>query len=912
MMRRQEDGTVRRRRGIAGLLGPVACSAAVVGWVHVSSTASVAAPASSQGLRLAAAGEAGDVGGPVIPGDRAEPGDERGEGEGGAGTPVPSQAPVQPERDEETDLPAAAAEELGEFDDEPAQGTPDFEEDESVLLNFERGDIREVIHSLATALGLSYMIDPKVEGQVTIRTIGRISKEDLFPVFNRILRNNGIAAVQVGDVYHIIPIEEAKTRAILPPSAASRSQLESQDSFVIEILPVLHVGSQDMATVIEPFISPGGDVFAYPRGNLLIITDLTTNVERLRYLVKTLDTDAFRDVRTRVFKIKNGDIDIVSEELATLLGSYGHAVDGSTGLSVIPIPRLESLTVISFDPNVFAEIERWLRVLDIPPEEGAGRRVHVYRVENVKAADLSAILNELFGGGTPGSGGFGAGGTRPGSAFGQARSAFGRPTGPAGGQAGVGGPAAGRQAAGRGATAAPQVTADGPVTAQQLGGGLGGGGVGTGVGGLRGGQGREAGGQFGGGRAGLGRRGAGGAATGVGAGAVGVILPGGREASGRFGGLPGPPPIFKEEVRIVADEVTNSLVILAVKQDYEKIVDVLKEVDVVPRQVVIEVVIAEVTLNKGLEFGVDHALRYGKVFGNEDLRNSVWSVRNFGVGPGGDDADDGDDTTDDTGDGTTDGTGIAGIGRALGGGILGLASPGAGGFSALITDSENFIVLLRALAAKSAVKILSAPHIIAADNREAHIQVGSSIPILTGTSTSVLTATSTVVNQVQYRDVGTILTILPQVNSAGLVNMQLTQEISAVGDESFGLTNSPSFLTREAETTVVAQNGDSILIGGIIDDQRTSSRDGVPFLMDVPVLGRFFRIERAGVQRTELLILITPHVIRNRGEALAVTEEFKQVVHGFEQLLRDARTPVMQRPRDSMIDEAESLGIDEP
>jgi general secretion pathway protein D len=781
-------------------------------------------------------------------------------------------------------------------------------------LNFERGDIREVIHSLATALGLSYMIDPKVEGQVTIRTIGRISKDDLFPVFNRILRNNGIAAVQVGDVYHIIPVEEAKTRAILPPSAASRSQLESQDSFVIEILPVLHVGAQDMATVIEPFISPGGDVFAYPRGNLLIVTDLTTNVERLRYLIKTLDTDAFRDVRTRVFKIKNGDLDIVSEELATLLGSYGHAVDGSTGLSMIPMPRLESLTVISFDPNVFAEIERWLKVLDIPPEEGAGRRVHVYRVENAKAVDLSAILNELFGGGgTPGTSGFGTTGTRAGSAFGQTRSAFGRPAGAAG-QATGGFGAAARQAGGRGVAAEQQSMGSGPVTAQQLG-GLGGGTQTTG-GGLRGRQGRETGRDVGGqlgaaGRAGLGRRGAAGATTGVGA--VGVVLPGGREAAGRFGGLPGPPPIFKEEVRIVADEVTNSLVILAVKQDYEKIVDVLKEIDVVPRQVVIEVVIAEVTLNKGLEFGVDHALRYGKVFGNNDLRNSVWSVRNFGVGPSDSDGTDtGTGTGTDTGDDTTDGTGIAGIGRSLGNGILGLASPGAGGFSALITDSENFIVLLRALAAKSAVKILSAPHIIAADNREAHIQVGSSIPILTGTSTSVLTATSTVVNQVQYRDVGTILTILPQVNSAGLVNMQVTQEISAVGDESFGLTNSPSFLTREAETTVVAQNGDSILIGGIIDDQRTSSRDGVPFLMDVPVLGRFFRLERAGVQRTELLILITPHVIRNRDEALSVTEEFKQVVHGFEQLLRDARTPVMQRPRDSMIDDAESLELDEP
>src|SRR5881409_3049035 len=118
--------------------------------------------------------------------------------------------------------------------DEPPAEAP-LGEEEAMVLNFERADIREVIHSLATALGISYTIDPRIEGQVTIRTAGKIAREDLWPLLNQILRNNGIAAVKVGDVYQILPVAEAKTRAIVPPSAAARQGARATDSFVIEI-----------------------------------------------------------------------------------------------------------------------------------------------------------------------------------------------------------------------------------------------------------------------------------------------------------------------------------------------------------------------------------------------------------------------------------------------------------------------------------------------------------------------------------------------------------------------------------------------------------------------------------------------------------------------------------------------------
>ncbi len=280
-------------------------------------------------------------------------------------------------------------------------------EEEAMVLNFERADIREVIHSLATALGISYTIDPRIEGQVTIRTTGKIAREDLFPLLNQILRNNGIAAVKVGDLYQILPVAEAKTRAIIPLSRVERDAARHEDSFVIEIIPVRHVSADEMSNILMPFVSPGGDVLSYPRANLVVVTDLESNVERLRDLVNTFDSDIFRNLQSRVFKVKEGDPDELANELLSLLSPYGvgGTAEGEGGLYIIPLSRLDSLVAVAFDRNVLDEVERWFRLLDIPPEEGAGRQTFVYNVENAKAVDLAEVLNELFGGGRGAGGG---------------------------------------------------------------------------------------------------------------------------------------------------------------------------------------------------------------------------------------------------------------------------------------------------------------------------------------------------------------------------------------------------------------------------------------------------------------------------------------------------------------------------
>jgi general secretion pathway protein D len=721
-----------------------------------------------------------------------------------------------------------------------------------VVLNFEGADIREVIHSLATALGINYVIDPRVQGQVTIRTTGKIARRDLFPIFHQILRSNGIAAVKVGDVYQIGPVGEAKTRTALPGNAAQRRGATAEDTFVIELVKVEHLSAEEIAKVLQPFVSPGGDVMAYPRGNLVILTDLASSVERLKELVRAFDTDTFRELHTQVYHIEHANVEDLGEELKGVLEPYGVTPKAAEerGVYIIPLKRLNSIVVIGFNPEIFAQVEHWLQILDVPPEKGGGRTVHVYTVENTKAADLAQVLGDLYGGegGGGGRGGRqrgGRGGTSGGisGGFGGAGGGF---AGAGGGQGGFGGSAS------RGSSST-------------LGGTGGGGSSGFG-GGI-------------GGSSGSSRRGSSG-----GIGGIGGDSGGGGTQTVTIAPKEGEKPIFKEEVRIVADEVTNSLVILATARDYEMIRDVLKKLDIVPRQVLLEAIIAEVDLTGDLEFGVEYAIANGGI--GSLLSPSSTSSSSTSSSTGG-------TSTSSSTSSSTGGTSTSSVSGAISPGVVNTALLGAAkravhvsgqGLFAFITDRDQFLVTLHALAAQQRLNSVSTPHVIAADNREAHILIGKEIPILTSTQQSTL-ATANIVQSIQYRDTGKILTILPQVNSAGLVNMEIRQEVSDVDQQEFGATQSPSFISREAETTVVVQNGESVLLGGIIDDQLRHTRSGVPYLMDLPVLGRLFRVESDAVLRTELIILISPYVIRDRNEARSVTEEFESQIRGLKGML---------------------------
>ena len=296
------------------------------------------------------------------------------------------------------------------------------------------------------------------------------------------------------------------------------------------------------------------------------------------------------------------------------------------------------------------------------------------------------------------------------------------------------------------------------------------------------------------------------------------------------------PGELQGDVQIVPDEVTNSLLVRATAADWGIIQEAISSLDLRPLQVVIEVVIAEVRRTGDLNVGVG-------VFGS--------------------------DVKDETGEGTT---------------ALLPVSPSADAFTldVLRTGDVDVGVTLAALSATGNVRILSRPLIQAQNNQEARILVGSERPFIQSSYSSVNTG-GVAQEIVQYRDVGTTLTILPTINEDGYVNLLLTQEVSsATAETQFG---APVISTREATTQILAQTGQTVVIGGLVDQQTEESRTGIPILKDIPVLGWLFGTTRETVTNAELFLFLTPFVVATDEDEIRLREELQNNAELLKELI---------------------------
>ncbi|OEU53875.1 MAG: type II secretion system protein GspD [Desulfobacterales bacterium S3730MH5] len=295
---------------------------------------------------------------------------------------------------------------------------------------------------------------------------------------------------------------------------------------------------------------------------------------------------------------------------------------------------------------------------------------------------------------------------------------------------------------------------------------------------------------------------------------------------------------LRGEINITADEIRNALVIEAVPADYRIIENILLKIDVLPRQVLIEAMIAEIKLTKETELGLDWWIKGGI----SDLSTGLLEAS---IGP----------------------TGIKdSIGRVY------------SGLKFMVGDTGKWTATLSALAKKGKVNVLSSPHILASDNKVAKIDVCDEIPL---SSAEYLYSTETQVTEttIQYRDTGVILSVTPHINERGLVTMEIDQEVSDKGpDMEVAGKKYPSFTKRIIETTLTVRHGQSIVIGGLIKDRKSKDITGLPCLINMPVFRYIFGKESKEVEKIELIILITPHVIVSLGDVDAVTEEFKNKV----------------------------------
>ena len=340
------------------------------------------------------------------------------------------------------------------------------------------------------------------------------------------------------------------------------------------------------------------------------------------------------------------------------------------------------------------------------------------------------------------------------------------------------------------------------------------------------------------------------------------------------------------QVRFIADEVTNAVIVTTFPRSWTEIENTIKQLDRMPRQVLIEVLVAEVTLTDDTRLGIDWAVRSGR-----------YNVGNFNTGPAG-----GLPTSAPPAGPVTLPSGVAGPAAVLG--------PFGAGLTAFTFATDQFIAMLNALASENRVNIVSNPHVMTSENKKAVINVSDSVPIITSQQTSAVSspgtlpggATSTTittggVNQtVEYRDAGVILTVTPRIGEKGTVALDVKQEVNSVG-ENQPPTNSPTFKKREAETSVVLLNNQTLVLGGLIQDKVTLDDRGIPLLKKIPVLGYLFGFTERKIEKTELLLLITPRVIGTALDAARLTDEMRKVTPELDEAFRKApRRPGMQRP----------------
>jgi general secretion pathway protein D len=337
----------------------------------------------------------------------------------------------------------------------------------------------------------------------------------------------------------------------------------------------------------------------------------------------------------------------------------------------------------------------------------------------------------------------------------------------------------------------------------------------------------------------------GGVAPGLGGSAIGSMGEGAD--GGGVGGQPTPRPTSREielssTVSIVSDATNNSLLIRSSPRDYKKILDALKQLDIVPLQVLVEATIVEITLTGNLRYGVQWNL-----FG---LRTEGGG-QSFTLGSGG--------SLEES---------------------VGLTFPGFNW--AVITRPDTIRATLSALASDNLVNVLSSPSVMVRDNQTATIQVGKEVPIATSQQQSLNTDSDRLINTIEYRSTGVMLSVKPRVTPGGLVQMEIEQEVSTVDEAATSALDSPTFSTRNITSSVAVRSNQAVVLGGLIQNERNEGNQGVPGLYDLPFAGPLFGQRRKGALRTELVVVLTPKVISNDQDIENVTDDFRSKVRGLQ------------------------------
>ncbi len=287
--------------------------------------------------------------------------------------------------------------------------------------------------------------------------------------------------------------------------------------------------------------------------------------------------------------------------------------------------------------------------------------------------------------------------------------------------------------------------------------------------------------------------------------------------------------VFDNQVRIFADGVLNRLVIRTTPRTYASIKALLDRLDVVPAQVLLQVLVVEVTLSESTKFGLELAAS-GSANGNVISGGTNYSNLNPYPAEG---------STEDTG------------GKFL------ISNP---------DDPENKFMYINALAGDNMIKVISSPQMLVSSHTQAYISVGSEVPYVKSNMTDTASSSSgtSIIQDIEYKTTGVTLTVTPQITSNNLISLEIKQELSSVETNTTSQLDSPVFPSRNLETTMTIANGKTMVLGGLIQEKKNDNLNSVPFINKIPYLGRLLGSTESSVERSEILVLVTGHIVNEK------------------------------------------------
>ena len=696
-------------------------------------------------------------------------------------------------------------------------------EEEVVTLNLANLPIMQAAKVvLGDILAVNYVVDPKLEGKVTIHTTKPLSRTAALELFQSALRVSGAAVVQAGGVFKVVPLDQAATAGgdVSTPSTEDSSLPVGQSTRVV---PLRYVAPSEMRRLIEPMSIQGGVLQADDGRHTITLRGTPQDIATMEEVIAMFDIDTMRGMSFALVPVKSGDADTIADDLRKVFGADDKDGPMKGMVRFISNKRLASILVISAQPAYLDRARVFIQRLDARAQ-GTEKQFFTYRVQNRPAKEMLQVLTSMFGSGGSGGGGNSA------PRFGQASTA-----------------SAGEDIAQSSSSPAPSS----PLGALSSSGPTSSGGPSSGLNSS-------------------GPSGAAGSGSSVGGpgGSPGFFGSAGSSSSDQSQSK-GPSSVSLGEdnrYKVGVDEAKNALVVMATADDYKRILHVIEALDVQPNQVFIEATIAEVTLTDELHFGVAWYLQRGSHaagFGGQIPTGAAAS--------------------------NTSGTNsILGGNNVLGNNLVGVPLQSIfPGFSYAFT-AANGVVTLNALNAITNVNILSTPSLTVLDNRQATLQVGQQIPVTTLQSVAALGNTF---NSVSYLNTGVILAITPHISESGRLMLELDQEVSNP-EPGTGLNgNNPTIQQRKVKTQVAVADGESLVLGGLVQDQRSKTANQIPVIGDLPIVGNAFKDKDDKIDKTELIIMITPHVIRSMSEARSIAEEYKRK-------LLSVSTKAIARPHD--------------